>query len=231
MKENRFITVPKVKLPGSALIVQSFEVGQYACTKGAAGKAAVTAEDAPWVRINFANAKKSCEKAGFALITELQWLAIALDVASVPCNWNTGIVGKGRLFQGLRNDSVDSAQPGNYEPEDPDEQRWMTLSNGERICDLNGNVFQWVFDNIQGDENGLTTIIEADSISLAMAPYASRTKGMGYRPDGERDWSGSALVRGGYWYSESRAGAFFLDRGWPGGEYDGVGFRCTKPGL
>lgn len=48
-------------------------------------------------------------------------------------------------------------------------------------------------------------------------------------PDGRRDWSGLALLRGGYWDSESYAGAFNLGDGWPGDRYDGVGFRCTQP--
>ena len=52
---------------------------------------------------------------------------------------------------------------------------------------------------------------------------------MGYHPDGARDWSGYALIRGGYWYSGSYAGVFYLNFDWPGNEDDSVGFRCTKP--
>ncbi|MER2537939.1 MAG: SUMF1/EgtB/PvdO family nonheme iron enzyme, partial [Azonexus sp.] len=177
--------------------------------------------------INFADAKAACESAGFKLITESQWLAIAWNASQQACNWNTGIVGKGRLAQGLRNKSVNEAQPGMIEPEDPDEQRWLTLSNGERICDLNGNVLQWVSDDIQGDEGGLTTVIKADSPSLTTAPYPSNEKGMGWRPDGERDWSGRALIRGGGWDSGRNAGAFYLDVDWPGSDWDSIGFRCT----
>jgi hypothetical protein len=83
---------------------------------------------------------------------------------------------------------------------------------------------------VQGDENGLTGKIAADSISL-VAPYPSMKKGMGWRPDGERDWPGVALFRGGCWCSESHAGAFSLVDGWPDLRYDDVGFRCTLPGL
>jgi len=231
MQENRFITVPAVTLPGSALTIPSFQVGQYACTEGESGKAAVTAEDKPWVNINYATARQACKNAGFELITELQWLAIAHDVAAQPCNWNTGIVGKGRLFQGLRNNSVDSAQPGNYEPEDPDEQRWLTLSNGELICDLNGNVWQWVFDNIQGDSNGIVAEKLSKQSGSLSAPFPSMKNGIGWRPEAGSNWSGDALIRGGYWGSESVAGAFNLGGVWPDRESDGVGFRCTKPGL
>jgi formylglycine-generating enzyme required for sulfatase activity len=224
---NLFITAPQVTLPNGT-VVPSFRVGQYVCTQGADGKAAVTAEGAPWVRINFEEAKAACIAAGYALITELQWLAIAWDVSQQACNWNTGIVGKGRLAQGLRQNTVDSAQPGIYQPEDPDEQRWLTLSNGERICDLNGNIYQWVFDNVQGDEAGLIAQPFAeDSPSITTPPFPSRTKGMG---DYETwDWSGGALIRGGLWYSVAGAGAFCLNGDWP--DYRGgyVGFRCTQP--
>jgi len=74
----------------------------------------------------------------------------------------------------------------------------------------------------------LTTIIKADSPSLTTAPYPSQEKGMGWRPDGERNWSGTALVRGGFWYSGSGAGVFYLDFDYPENRNGGVGFRCTK---
>lgn len=224
-----FITVPEVTLPNGT-IVPSFRVGQYVCTQGADAKAAVTAEGAPWVRINFEEAKAACIAAGYALITELQWLAIAWDVANVASNWNTGIVGRGRLAQGLRQDTVDSAQAGTYEPEDPDEQRWLTLSNGERICDLNGNVYQWLFDNVQGDDQGLVVKrFDASSPSLTTPPFPSMQKGVGWGPDAGANWSGLALVRGGDWYSEASAGAFRLYNDWPDSRNGSVGFRCTQP--
>lgn len=222
-----FVTVPEYTFPNGH-VEPAFQVGQYLCSKDADGNAVVTAEGTPWVSINFKDAKSACEAAGFALITELQWLSIANNVAAQDCNWTKGKVGEGKLFRGLRKGNVSSAQPGTYEPTDKKERRWLTLSNGEQICDMNGNAFSWVFDNVQGDASGQTGIIEADSMSL-QAPFPSEEKGMGWRPDGRRDWSGLALVRGGYWYSESYAGVFYLSGGWPDYERVGVGFRCTKP--
>lgn len=222
-----FITVPEVTLPGG-IVVPSFRVGQYASTRGADGKAAVTATDVPWVNISYHAAREACAKAGFQLITEKQWLAIALDVSRVDSNWTGGKVGEGKLRQGIRLGNYDSAQPGHVVPEDDDEMRWLTLSNGERICDLNGNVYQWVFDDVQGDENGIVAREFApDSLSITTPPYPSRKKGMG---DYEVwDWSGHALLRGGCWSSGSHAGVFSLYRGWPDRERDDVGFRSTQP--
>jgi formylglycine-generating enzyme required for sulfatase activity len=224
---NLFITVPQVTLPNGT-VVPSFQVGQFACSKGADGKAEVTDTGIPWVRINFAAAKAACKEIGGELITELQWLAIAHDVANQDCNWTGGKVGEGDLFQGLRNDTVNEGQPGTFISPDTTEQRWLTLSNGERICDLNGNIYQWVFDNVQGDEKGIIARDFAeDSPSITTPQFPSEENGMGNYD--VWDWSGRALVRGGYWYSGSSAGVFCLNGDWPGSESGDVGFRCTKP--
>jgi len=226
-----FIPIPETTLPDGT-IVPTFHVSQYVCTQGADGKAAVTAEGAPWVRINFEEAKAACIAAGYALLTERQWLAIAVNAAAQACNWNGGAVGKGRLAQGLRQDTVSGPQPGDYLPDDPDEQRFLTLSNGELICDLNGNVYQWIFDDVQGDERGIVArAFSPASSSITSAPFASLTKGMGWQPSPDADWSGLALIRGGFWVSGSVAGAFSLGGDWPDRRGDLVGFRCTQPGL
>ena len=224
---NKFITVPEMTLP-SGIAVPSFQYGQFACSKGSDGKAVITEDGTPWVIITFEEAKAACADIGCQLVTEKQELAIRLNAAQQDYNWTKGKAGEGKLFRGLRKGNVSSAQPGTFQSPDAKERRWLTLSNGEKVCDLNGNVFSWVFDDVQGDENGLTTIIKADSPSLTTAPYPSKEKGMGWRPDGERDWSGFALIRGGCWYSVSTAGVFGLLSDYPDHRYGSVGFRCTK---
>ncbi|MDA8093390.1 MAG: SUMF1/EgtB/PvdO family nonheme iron enzyme [Betaproteobacteria bacterium] len=223
-----FVTVPEVTLP-SGIVVPSFQVGKYACTNPLSGKAAVTADGKPWVNISYHDARQACENAGYRLITETEWLAIAWDAANQDCNWTKGKVGAGKLFRGLRKGNVTSAQPGSFEPEDKKERRWLTLSNGECICDWNGNLYQWIYDDVQGDENGIVAnAFAADSPSIATAPYPSLEKGIGWRPPAGDDWSGLALIRGGYWSSGSNAGVFYLSLVWPDREYGSVGFRCTK---
>jgi len=67
---------------------------------------------------------------------------------------------------------------------------------------LNGNVYQWVFDNVQGDITGvIASDFAEDSPSITTAPYPSEEKGMGNYE--VWDWSGRALIRGGCWYSGS----------------------------
>ncbi len=224
---NLFINVPETTLPGD-IVVPAFRVGQFLCSKNADGLAVVTAEGTPWTGINYHEAREACTQAGMGLLTETQALAIAWNAAGVDANWTKGKVGEGKLFRGLRKGTVSSAQPGNYASTDLKERRWLALSNGERICDINGNAYTWIFDDVQGDEKGLPKIIKADSLSLK-APYPPMEKGMGWRPDGERDGSGLALIRGGCWYSVSYAGVFHLCYDWPDYRYDYVGFRSTLP--
>lgn len=215
-----FVTVPETTLP-CGTVVPAFQVSQYHATQRQDGT--------PWVELNYHNARAAAERAGLALITELQWLAIAHNIAQQPINWTGGAVGDGKLFQGLRKGNVSEGQPNSYTPEDADERRWHELSNGERIYDMAGHVLSWVFDDVQGDDKGLIAKrFETDSPSLTTAPAGSLEKGVGWMPDAGANWSGAALCRGGCWGSGDDAGVFVLDRGWPGGESGGVGFRCTK---
>jgi len=223
-----FITVPARTLSNGRL-VPAFQVAQYLCGKGADGKAIISADTKPWVNINFESSKAACAAVGGALIIESQWLSIALDICEQDINWTGGKVGEGKVFQGLHRGTVSSAQPGTFESPHADERRWHQLSNGERIYDFAGNAFSWVFDDVQGDDKGLTGKIVENSLSLSIAPYPSEKYGMGYRPDGACDWSGHALLRGGCWDSGSHSGVFRLSYGWPGVDDDSVGFRCTLP--
>ena len=219
--------MPQTALP-NGVTVPSFQVGQYATTKGADGQATIIPSSSPWTHINFADAKKACLNAGYKMITETQWLAIAWNAYRQDANWTGGRVGEGKMSQGIRKGNMIAAKPGIYEPTDLEERRWLVLSNGERICDLNGNVWQWVFDDVQGNADGLIgKVFSSDSPSIGAA--ATKNSGLGYIPTAGDDWSGDALVRGGCWGSSGYAGAFYLGGGWPDLEGDHVGFRCTKP--
>lgn len=225
---NQFVTIPETTLPGGR-IVPAFRVGTFLASKDDNGRVAINAEGTPWVNINFAEAKAACQKAGYALITESQALALAYWVAAQAGNWTGSKVGKGKLLQGLRKWSVRSAQPGSYTSKDMDECRAFVLPGGERIYDVAGNAYTWIFDDIQGDKQGLVAKPFAKDSPSLVIPYPGEDKGQGWTPRHSADWSGSALLRGGFWDSEADAGAFFLDYVWPGYRGGGVGFRCTQP--
>ena len=222
-----FVQVPETKLP-SGFVVPAFKVAQHAATNSENDDGSTDLALKPWTNISFHAAEEACKSMGYNMITETQWLAIAYNLSQQDCNWTGGKVGEGDLFQGIRNGGGD--KPSDYVPSNISERRWMMLSNGEKVCDFNGNVFQWVFDDVQGDEKGLIAkSFASESLSMSTPPFVSRKNGMGWRPDVGTDWSGNALVRGGYWYSNDHAGVFYLNRCHPGGENDNVGFRCTLP--
>jgi|GEM_PF-43656 len=223
-----FVTVPEVILPNGAT-VPSFQVGQYACTQNKDGQLSISAKDKPWVQISYYEARKVSEAAGLNLITELQYLALAFEIAKQDINWTGGKFGVGSVYQGLHKFTAKSAQAGKFESSVPEERRWHQLSNGEVIYDIAGNCFSWVFDNVQGNEEGLVSqSFAANSPSLTLAPFPSSKQGVGSRPDDGESWAGYALIRGGYWRSGSGAGVFCVEGGWPELAYEYVGFRCTS---
>ena len=226
--DSEFVLVPESKLPNGH-VEPAFLVARYLSSKGPAGIPQSTPAGEPWIEIDYHDARAACESAGLKLITELQWLALAHDIANQDANWTGGKVGEGSIYQGLHKDTVSSAQPGNYESTDPEERRWFVLSNGEKVFDFAGNAYSWVFDNVQGDDAGLVAqAFAADSPSIATAPYPSMEKGVGWIPKASSGWSGSALIRGGCWSSGGDAGVFYLGGGWPDDGGDFVSFRCTK---
>lgn len=227
-QQSPFVSIPATTLPDGS-VVPAFGYARYLASRGADGKVQITADAAPWVRISYHEAREACAASGFVLLTERQALAAAWHLSEQAENWTGGAVGEGDMYQGLRNWTVNSAQPATYEPTDPAERRWLVTAAGDRIYDAAGNAFSWIFDDVQGDDAGLVAKpFGEDSLSL-QAPYPSLQKGMGWRPSAGTDGSGLALIRGGYWDSVVDAGVFRLGGVWPVRRLDVVGFRCTQP--
>jgi hypothetical protein len=226
---NDFVTVPETTLP-NGLVVPSFQVSQFHIAKGDDGQPVIDAERAPWVEVKFEEAKAACTAMGGQLIRETQALAMAWNIFNVADNWSGGAVGEGALLQGLHDDDdLDEAPTGVYVHPDRDQRRAFKLSNGQVVYDAAGGIFSWIFDDVQGDEQGLVArAFGVDSPSVTTAPLAAKKQGIGWQPAPGTDWSGGALVRGGCWCSGARAGVFYLGSGWPGYRYGRVGFRCTK---
>lgn len=94
---------------------------------------------------------------GCHLITEAEWLTIAQNVLSVPSNWSGGAVGSGFIYSG-HNDgtpanalsaSIDSdGYYGTGNASGSNQKRTLTLTNGEVIWDLAGNVNEWTNQRI-----------------------------------------------------------------------------------
>jgi len=220
---GRTITIGKYSID-----VAPFSVAQYINCVDSNGKAYVSETETPRVKINYQKSKEACELDGGGLLRGSQHLALAMDIMSVPENWSGGKVGEGILYRGLHKETVSGAVAGTYESGQHDERRWHVLPTGDRIYDFAGHLYTWMHDDIHGNADGLTGKIPSDSPYLVIGSKFKQSQGMGWRPDGARDWSGGALVRGGCWDSGGRAGVFRLDRGSPGCEGGYVSFRCTK---
>ena len=224
-----FIAVPAVTLPGG-VEVPAFAVARWLAACGPDGQLVLSATMPPWVRIGYHAARLACALAGVELLTELQALAIAHDIAGQAANWTGGAVGAGRLFQGLHLGSFDGPQAAAVASPDPLERRWFMLSNGERIIDAAGNAFSWVFDDVQGNGEGIVAHSFAPgSPTLATAPGVTLQQGLGWWPRAGRSWWGRALARGGSWSSQEGAGVFTVVDERPQAERSYVGFRCTLP--
>ena len=226
--EPVFIRVLARTLPNGTHVPE-FYVAQRKASKGDDGKIVIDADRAPWVNINYLDAIKACEATGQKLLTGEQALSIALDIAEQDINWTGGKVGEGVVYQGLHLGTVRGPQVGTYESPHAEERRWHQLSTGERIWDFSGHVFEWMRDTFHGGENGVLPAsgLPANSPYLTVPPFPICKQGMGWQPDGARDWSGGALVRGGFWYSGDDAGLFRLLYWYPQRENGVVGFRCT----
>ncbi|MFW5704974.1 MAG: archaellin/type IV pilin N-terminal domain-containing protein [Nanoarchaeota archaeon] len=128
----------------------------------------------PWVSLTWQQAKSNCEALGadYHLITDNEWLTIAKNAENIATNWNSSVVGTGFMYLGhndndpansLAADTNDSngyygtndgvSSPGdnsysNFPSNDArayqGQRRTLTLSNGEVIWDLAGNVWEWV---------------------------------------------------------------------------------------
>ncbi|MGA1050539.1 MAG: SUMF1/EgtB/PvdO family nonheme iron enzyme, partial [Minisyncoccia bacterium] len=122
------------------------------------------------------------------------------------------------------------------------ERRTHTLSNGETIWDLSGNVWEWTNDIIQGankpnnSSGGFyqqwTAISNFGTLSYDLTRPSNTswnsTQNMGQYLAGGLTGGPFAFLRGGDWDITARAGVFTLALGsTPSRTNNDVGFRCV----
>lgn len=159
-----FITVP-----GSATYgTNEFCTMKYDA-KNVGGVATSQAALSPWVSVNQAQAVAAAATAcsGCHLITEAEWLTIAQNVLSVADNWSSGVVGTGFIYGGHSDGVPNNAlvadtddgngyfNTGNVAPSN--QRRTLTLTNGEVIWDLSGNIWKWTAGQTTGGQPGITS--------------------------------------------------------------------------
>jgi len=105
----------------------------------------------PWGFISRDQAIQTCEKHGYSLITNVQWQTIARNAEAQAENWTVrGVLRHGNCL--CESGSGDACQ---YLGKIADRyydgaaaSAKFTLSNGEIIWDLSGNVTEWVSDDV-----------------------------------------------------------------------------------
>jgi len=223
--------------------------------KEVGGLATSTPTGNPWININQDQARTACQAIGAQLITNAQWTALARNIETTASNWSDGIVGSGVLARGwaahvsygdswtntnvasstgpscLYNDGADiCSSTGNHLY-----KRTHTLSNGETIWDLSGNVWEWNNDTcsqtnwysgaawIEWDNDALSDYEKTNAGSLGnytSANGAGRYYGC--------IANGNGFLRGGNWNYGDYAGVITLGLGdAPADLITSVGFRCT----
>ncbi len=254
-----------IVVPGSSVYDQdSFCVMKYEAKKDSTtGKAVSVAAGTPWVSISQTDAKTAASNigTGYHLITESEWMTIAANVLYNPSNWQSGTVGSGASYRGhtdnspanslaaSTDDSDGYSGTGNSSSSSPEQRRTMTLTNGNVIWDLAGNVWEWTDQTITGNQPGLTTtdtggwkewtntnlamnglnqLSRPESISAAAKTWSS-SNAIGQLWSNPGESSARAFVRGGYWYDNGNVGvATLVLYNSPSYTYTNLGFRAAR---
>ena len=174
---------------------------------------------------------------GCHLISEAEYLTIAHNVLSVPSNWSGGSVGSGYIYSGHNDNSPGSALAASTSDSDgysgtgnvsPSKQRrTLTLTNGEVIWDIAGNVWDWTSGQTSGGQPGASGYVWrqwntiAGTGSLSPNPHPSygtpassnwtSTQGIGWIWSSSTEPGLRGFRRGGNWYRGSYAGVLSLN--------------------
>ena len=105
----------------------------------------------PWRSINQPDAYAACENAGYAMISNREWMTIARSAETNTANWTSGIIGTGKVVEGNTCGSYAEADindpyagTGETAATVPECRRTLTLGDGQVIWDFPGNAQEWI---------------------------------------------------------------------------------------
>ena len=215
----------------------------------------------PIANIDQTTAASYCTTAGASLISNTEWMTIARNIEGQSSNWYNPTptpvnqVGNGGLWRGhsdnnpsnalsaSTNDNLGYEGTGNDINNGWQEKRTHTLSNGEVIWDISGNVWEWTSDTIQGQNKPnnssgdfwqqWTSINNFGTLSYDLTRPSNNTwnssQNMGqYYASSVTGITNFAFRRGGHWRDTALAGVFSLTLYiTPSYADSSIGFRCV----
>ena len=244
-----WIRVPATSLPGSGIAVPTFGVMKYEAR--GTNPPVSTPDGNPYVAsggMSTTNANNYCKSlgAGYHLITEAQWLAIAHNAIGVAKNWTSGAVGTGKVMRGAPYANTTGLAASNDDANGylgvtgVENRRTIILSNGEVIWDLAGNIAEQTWcdsDRIGCGTDGTALVsymdltnpaAELNTITLANADMLPGSYTDAANNIGLGTHASSTILRGANYYGDR---GLFSIRTYSGGLIVSfnAGFRCTGP--
>ena len=231
---NNYILVPGSSLYGTT----DFCVMKYEAKAGSSTVPATTqAEDPPYgtsqtLSRAACNLNNTGGVTGYSLINNAEYMTIARNIEAQPSNWTGGSVGDGGLFKGhsddnpvgvleaITDDSDGYLGTGNDSNNGVEQKRTHTLSNGQVIWDLSGNLWEWTDNIIMGSQKptlGGGGIQEWTNFNALGASYGSLSYDL-TRPSNS-SWN-SAQNMGKYFDQNLTGGPYAFMRG---GVYHSLG--------
>lgn len=242
----------------SEFSTSDFCVMKYEAKDNGSGVPESVAAGTPWSNLNRDQYRTECQSmtesgftGSFDLISHAQWQSIARDIESVASNWSDGVVGTGMINRGHSDDnpsgaiaaSTDDTQgysgTGNNSSQSygsgGEQKRTHTLSNGEVIWDLAGNVWEFTLDDYSslGVNPAMSaswrefTAISTDNQAIFGPSNTSwsSSQGIGQIAGG----SAGAVLKGGRSNSGANAGIYTvaLTDGPTSTSSGAFGFRCV----
>jgi len=238
-----------IVVPGNSTYgTNDFCVMKYGA-KNVGGVATSQAASTPWVSISQTTAITTAAAActGCHLITEGEFLTIAQNVLTVPSNWSNGTVGSGYIPRG--NSDSGAAMDATSDLTGIN-KRTLTLTNGEVIWDLAGNVWEWTSGTVQSPtvQPGITGTganwrewpnvtnpgtmspnPSAAATGIAGASGWNSGNGIGLIYSNTEETGLRGFLRGGLWNFGSFAGVLTLSlNNSPGDAAANIGFRVSR---